>query len=197
MADNYLEKRMDDYRNGRLSPARRNAKLTPGGTPAGKVSFQLEVSRVFVAMQNRQLCEAVSRSYAEAGCKVAFCGSDRTGGTEMAQRFGLMFCPVEGLCADKANRMLELVAERWRVVDMIITDIPGIDCPPEAKFLIVASTDDYAALNDSYRNGFSAVVYKASATSRLTEKTVKSIVGNVLLQGCNADVNILTKVKLS
>ncbi len=196
MADNYLEKRMDDYRNGRLSSARRNSKLTPGGSPAGKVGFQLEVSRVFVALECRQLREAISRGYAEVGCRVAFCGSDRVEDTETAQRFGLMFCPVEGLRADEVNRMLELVAERWHGVDLIITDVPGIDRPRGAKLLIVASADGYSELRNSYSEELSSVVYEMQHDCRLSDKAVKSIVGNVLLQGCNADVEIFTKLNI-
>ncbi len=194
MADNYLEKRMDDYRNGRLSPTYRTQKLTPGGKPSGTVGFQLEVSRVFVAMECRQLRDAIARAFAGAGCRVAFCGTDRAAGTEAAQRFGLMFCPVDGLKADAVNRMLALVGTRWHGIEMVVTGIGAVAPESRAKMLFVTPADSYDRLAGSSNGGFSAVVYSGQPDGQLSGPEVKAIVENTLLQGCNASVCILTKL---
>lgn len=190
MADNYLEKRMDDYRSGRLSPSHRNQKLTPGGKPSGMVGFQLEVSRVFVAMECPQLREAISRGFADAGCRVAFCGTDRAAGTKEAQRFGMMFCPVDRLDADTADRMIALVSERWHGVDLVVTDMAGISAGSQAKMLVVASKSRCAEPTD----GCSAVIYAAPAGGQFSEKEVQVITQSVLLQGCNAGMRVLTEL---
>lgn len=196
MADNYLEKRMDDYRNGRLSLSRKTSKLTPSGNLSGRVSFQLAVSRVFVAMENVQLRDAISRAYAEAGCKVAFCGIDRTVGTELAQRHGMMFCPVSEMSAEKVNRMFSLVCERWHGVELLITDMPYLHTTDVSIILIVASSDIFHELKSSYAEGFSSIVYSSPIVTELPDNLMKSIVNNALFQGCNADMAVLTELNI-
>lgn len=196
MADNYLEKRMDDYRNGRLSSTRKTSKLTPTGTTAGRVGFQLAVKRVFIAMKSTTLRDAIFKGFAEVGCKVAFCGMDRVAGTESAQRYGMMFCPVERLESENVEKMCELVEKRWHGIDLLITDIPLLHCPDNAKLLIVASADSYEKLRETYSAPYSSIVYCSLADSELSEELVKPIVDNVLLQGCNADSSILTELNI-
>lgn len=196
MADNYLEKRMDDYRNGRLSSSRKTSKLTPSGNPSGRVSFQLAVSRVFVAMENVQLRYAISRAYAEAGCKVAFCGIDRAVGTEMAQRHGMMFCPVSEMNAEMVNRMLSLVCERWHGVELLLTDMPYLHTADVSTMLIVASNDTFPELTKLYAEDFSSIVYSFPDVTGLPENLVKSVVNNALFQGCNTDMAILTELNI-
>ena len=71
MADNYLEKKMEEYRSGALSkPAAR--RLSPTGERPGTVSFRIDQLRVLVTDASDDVGRAVVRKLRGAGCRVAF-----------------------------------------------------------------------------------------------------------------------------
>lgn len=93
MADNYLERRMEDYRAGCPTPGahvRPVAKDTPQRVP-----LRLTPCMVFIDdCGYAPLIDAVVRAYREAGCKVAFTMADRRAGNALAQSCGAQFYPA-------------------------------------------------------------------------------------------------------
>ena len=79
MADNYLEKKMEEYRSGVLSrPYARRVSLT--GSRPGTVSFKIDPLRVLVTDASDDVGRAVVTRLREAGCRVAFaCADDKAG----------------------------------------------------------------------------------------------------------------------
>ncbi|MDY3858880.1 MAG: hypothetical protein SO006_08505 [Muribaculaceae bacterium] len=92
MADNYLERKMEEYRSGKSKPAVRR-RLTPSGQKSGQITLPYPDVRVFVIGPDEKLI----RAFADAGAHVSFCCDD----TErhktlrlLAEQTGARFYPL-------------------------------------------------------------------------------------------------------
>ena len=114
MADNYLEKKMDEHRRGAaVSPVRRRLSLT--GERPGSVSLKIEPLRVLVSDVADEYAAAVVRKLRDAGCRVAFVSSDDKAGRALAQSTGSRYYPSslgDGAAAD--------LAATWGGLDAVI-----------------------------------------------------------------------------
>lgn len=75
MADNYLEKRMEEYRAGKLAPKTRvivrdNRPMKPG---EGAYSLTFPPMRVVIFGGETAMVGAVARKFRGVGCQVAIC----------------------------------------------------------------------------------------------------------------------------
>ena len=117
MADNYLEKRMDDYRSGRLNVKRPivAASNTARRSPlAGK--------RVLVTGGANGIGRAIVAAFRKEDCRVALFDSDRKNGNEVAQQMGARFYPCDlAETAQIGNRMQQLFDD-WGDLDIIINN---------------------------------------------------------------------------
>lgn len=97
MADNYLEKRMDDYAKGRLS-GRPSARRASG--------LKYPARTVLVVNAGCDKSRAVIKTLVDAGCKVAFTARDNKLGAAVAQQCGARFYPMAlgAAVADMATR---------------------------------------------------------------------------------------------
>ncbi|MCM1348580.1 MAG: hypothetical protein NC338_04140 [Firmicutes bacterium] len=109
MADNYLEKRMEDYLRG---------------TPAGKNSYKISRNvfrepmpqrHVIMMGQVNDLAKSIMVKLSGCGCKVAFTSSNDTTPSKLAQETGALFVP-----GSNVDRMLEVAKSRWGTIDFII-----------------------------------------------------------------------------
>lgn len=90
MADNYLEKRMDDYAHGRLG-----TKTTSSARRSGYASIKYPHQQVLILNCDASPAgEAILRILVEAGCTVCFTAFDRKEGNRMAQTCGGRFYPL-------------------------------------------------------------------------------------------------------
>lgn len=109
MADNYLEKKMEEHARGVV---KRVTALTVKGT----VRLPIPSRRIFIDVAD--VCAApysqIVRAFAEAGCRVAFCGSDNTAGNRAAQALGARFLPFD------PARAVARAARTWGGLDMYI-----------------------------------------------------------------------------
>ncbi len=112
MADNYLEKRMDDYRNGRIGQS--NSSHRTNG------SLKYPHLTVMVANASGDIGRSVIRSFTEAGGLVIFTCQNRNEGQNIAQSCGGRYYPLslEQIAADLCKR-----GER-------INAIIGLECNP-------------------------------------------------------------------
>ncbi len=101
MADNYLEKRMEDYVRGRQVSAPRHAGPRPGW-----LNLRYPPLTVFVRNADTSAGEAVVGLFVQSGCKVVFTASGRKSGTDVARRCGGRFYPVDtpSMLADMHRR---------------------------------------------------------------------------------------------
>lgn len=109
MADNYLEKQMEDYRAGRLG------KHTVGA--AGRSDRR----KVFVAVSCDRLAEVVAGLRSKADIYVAFTGMPWREGNLLAQCTGAQFIPLSERCPDIDSAIL--LAESMKgLMDEVVCD---------------------------------------------------------------------------
>ena len=138
MADNYLEKKMEEYRSGALSkPAAR--RLSPTGERPGTVSFRIDQLRVLVTDASDDVGRAVVRKLRGAGCRVAFVSPDIKDGRTLSQATGSRFYPVP-----VAHDIMADITEAWGGLDALVViggDIPS-DIPTGGlrRIIILADT---------------------------------------------------------
>lgn len=101
MADNYLEKRMEDYARGRMSAPSRRAGARPGW-----LSVRCPSLVALVVDADRHGGAEVVETFVQAGSKVMFTASDAKVGAALAQKVGGRFypCPVADAVADMERR---------------------------------------------------------------------------------------------
>lgn len=80
MADNFLEKRMADYREGRLAAVR-----------SGRASVAKDALAIHV---DGSECSELVKALRRYGAKVSFSGLAGKAGAELAQQSGSTFCPM-------------------------------------------------------------------------------------------------------
>lgn len=116
MADNYLEKRMEDYRR---SCGGGHAKQLGVSRLQGMVCEKIVLPRIMLLadLQYRPYAADIVTRMAGVGCKVAFTHPIFTQGQKMAQRTSGLFVP-NASPVSLADTMLK----RWGGVDMIIFD---------------------------------------------------------------------------
>ena len=108
MADNYLEKRMEEFRSGKLAIK----KAIPGIKPKAR--------RVVIAGGCHGIARDKALEFRKSGCRVAVFDSDEVAGKEMAHDHGIRFHRVD--LEDEStvsNEMLSLLSA-WRGVDTIV-----------------------------------------------------------------------------
>lgn len=83
MADNYLERKMEDYRAGRTGSFRisRPGKRVPG--------------RIFIVGTDSEAVERLALLFVRKGWKVAMADSDMKRGRKLAQENGLQHHPID------------------------------------------------------------------------------------------------------
>lgn len=98
MADNYLEKRMEDYRSGRLPKARTSRSRT-------RAALEFPAMRICILGITEATTAVITRLVA-TGCRVAFTAAAGVDGTKTAQTCGGRFYPCSA-----AEMMLSLEKE--------------------------------------------------------------------------------------
>lgn len=137
MADNYLERKMEEHLAGHGVVYR--PKLTPSGRKPGEIVFKFPSRRVFVTGGASGIGKAIVKSFAESGCKVAFCDSDSKEGTRTAQALGARFYPVDVTDVAALEKCMEDIFGLWGDIDVLVNNV-GIGC---FKPLAESSVDDF------------------------------------------------------
>ncbi|WP_301184809.1 hypothetical protein [uncultured Duncaniella sp.] len=119
MADNYLERRMEEYRTGRLAS---HSKSTPGmRRPHKQCELVLSYPPMNVIVIGpcdtlATLVTATVSAFTGVGSKVAFTSGDPKGSSILAQRTGARYYPssftLDAIVGD--------IAERWGDIDVVV-----------------------------------------------------------------------------
>ena len=117
MADNYLEKKMDEHR--RAAAVRPSARrLSPVGERRGYVSFKIDELRIFVTDASSEIGSAIVRRLRDGGCKVAFAAAEDKAGRALAQESGARHYP-----ASFSGSVVGDIAKSWGGIDvLVVTD---------------------------------------------------------------------------
>lgn len=136
MADNYLEKKMDDYRRGANTRTPRRSYTNP----AAARYLTVEPQRIVAVLSNHALLEAVlSLMQGLPGVKVAFAGSDTRAGTQLAQATGALFVPSDPHDETTPAKVTSEAIKRWESVDTLLTDNPSLALSADPASLAAAS----------------------------------------------------------
>lgn len=129
MADNYLERRMEDYRAGKLAPAHRRAVSAARAVRReGELILKFPRLRVLVAGSAGGTGEAVVRAFREIDCRVDFLDADYTVGNALAQKSGARFYRTDLGCGEKLEENLSRVfADRGDIDVMVLDPAIGAD----------------------------------------------------------------------
>ncbi len=125
MADNYLEKRMDDYRSGRLS-VRRRAGMSPRAVAgrAGDMVVPFPPMRILVVSGSLSpLAAEIVRQARDLGISVALMSAARREATSLSQSAGARLCLSMSYDAVFAD-----LDRHWGGVDVVLAD-EGVDDP--------------------------------------------------------------------
>lgn len=143
MADNYLERRMEEYRSGALAKNKRN--LSPSGNKPGKFSIDFPPRRVYVTGGASGIGAAIVKAFCDAGCRVAFCDIDPDKGTETARKCGAQFHPLDVTDVQVLEASLAKVRHAWGDIDIIINNVGISHFMPFEE----ATLDDFQKVMDT------------------------------------------------
>lgn len=128
MADNYLEKKMEEYRSGKLG--RKSPSQAAAIRRKGELTVKFPQLRVYVTGGAGGIGRAIVKAFRETDCRVAFCDIDRKGGTLFAQETGSRFYPLDVTDADGLERSLTDVTNEWGNIDVIVNNVGIGDFKP-------------------------------------------------------------------
>lgn len=140
MADNYLERRMEDLRSGRLSP---NASRTAAPRKSC-LQIPFPSRRVLVTGGANGIGLAVSRAFLKAGCKVAVLDCDKVNGERLAREEGARFCHVDLSDTEATRKVITDLFDAWRDIDIVVSNA-GVG---HFKPLEECSVDDFRKVLD-------------------------------------------------
>ncbi len=145
MADNYLERRMEDYRAGKLG-ARKSPTATSSKAREGYLQIPFPPRRVFVTGGAGGIGRAIVLAFRKAGCPVSFCDKDEKRGRALAQEAGAEFHPVDVSDTDRLTAAVQHVLHHRGDIDILINNVgiadfrPLTDCSP-ADFMHTLSVN--------------------------------------------------------
>ena len=126
MADNYLEKRMEELRNGKIS-----GELHKYSTPVRRsgLNFSFPSKRICIISENRYMTET-AKMFVKAGSKVALMHTDTVSGQEMAQKDGIKYYPLPHQEISESQSSIDQTIRSdfhnllrcWRDIDILIVD---------------------------------------------------------------------------
>lgn len=142
MADNYLEKKMEEYRAGKLG--RQRHATTPHSAPRQPGEFDNMI--VYVTGGASGIGRAIVDRFRKAGAWVAFCDIDSKAGAATSQATGSQFHPLDVSDSNALERSLRAVADRHGRIDIIVNNAGIGNFKPLAE-TTVTDFDSILAVN--------------------------------------------------
>lgn len=145
MADNYLERRMEDLKAGRLG-----GTAAKGAARAKKpgIEFPWQPRRVAIIGNISDATEHIARGYLKAGCKVAVFDTEKAEGDALAYKIGIRFCHVDYTTPQLLAPAFDQLLKAWRGVDIIVTTDFCIEAEETLKELLTGHHRQYPIPTD-------------------------------------------------
>ena len=127
MADNYLERRMDEYRRSQQGATVKHVRPTLSTLRPGQVAVDYPAMRVLVTDGTSPSGQAIIKSFRQFACRVAFTATDSAAANILAQQTGAQYHP------GAAERALERLAAAGDPAELIIdldNSLPDHDTLP-------------------------------------------------------------------
>ncbi len=123
MADNYLERRMEDYRAGKLSVARSVRKVVSSGRAKGDLLVHYPRLRVLVIGGAHGIGKAVVKAFRSVDCRVAFIDSDGVAGNAVSQCLGARFYHADVADSARLEKCMTDVFDVWGDIDVLVNNV--------------------------------------------------------------------------
>lgn len=120
MADNFIEQRMEDLRNGKLSASNRSQAST--SRRKGFLQIAFPQRRVLVTGGANGIGLAVTKAFVKAGCKVAVVDVDREAGEKLAHDEGIRFYNVDVADSHALEKALADLLAAWKDLDIVVSN---------------------------------------------------------------------------
>lgn len=144
MADNYLERKMEDYRSGKGGTSKiKRVSLNP---KQGTVNVKFPPRRVFVTGGASGIGRAIVEAFRKVDCRVAFCDIDTKAGMSTAQATGAQFYPVDVRDVNALEACMTRLLDAWGDIDVIVNNV-GLGCFVPLVESTVDDFDNVLALN--------------------------------------------------
>lgn len=117
MADNYLERRMEDMKAGRLRP---HVQHKTSALRKGYLEFPFPPRRVLVVGGTQGLPLDIVRMFLKTGSKVAVFDTDKPLGDSLAYKEGIRYYNLEDPSSESITSAFANLLQAWRDVDIII-----------------------------------------------------------------------------
>lgn len=144
MADNYLERKMEDYRSGKSGASKiKRVSTTP---KQGTVNVKFPPRRVFVTGGASGIGRAIVEAFRKADCRVAFCDIDAKAGMLTAQATGAQFYPVDVRDVNALESCMTRILDTWGDIDVIVNNV-GLGCFVPLVESTIDDFDNVLALN--------------------------------------------------
>lgn len=121
MADNYLERRMEELRSGKIAASVKPQRRPSGSSQAGKISLDFKPKRVLIIGDTSRLADALISTYRKAGCSVALLSTPSPEGERLAHDCGIRFCPCDLSDSDVFCRHFDNLLKAWRGLDIMVS----------------------------------------------------------------------------
>lgn len=131
MADNYIERRMEELRSGALARKSTRPNQVAPSMGEGMVTMRYPRMRVLVCGAGGPLCERLVRVLRDTGFRVAFTCSDDVRGTELARATGSQFHNIIASDSAALEGCLRMLVRNWHDVDVMVLNCAeaGSACP--------------------------------------------------------------------
>lgn len=149
MADNYLEKKYEEYQS------RKNTG-TATGYGKKKVNTLHKTRRVFITEGTGDLGRVIVKAFRRAGHRVAFGGMDEEAGKLLAEKTGTTFCHANINDKVSLTNCLQHMLEDWGDLDILVNNTSDNKVTP----IIETSIEDF-------EQNLSANLLSTFVTSRL------------------------------
>lgn len=116
MADDYIGRKMEDLRAGRLG----GQAVSPQTPRKGILQIPFPSRRVVVAVEKEDICREVSRSFAKSGCRVSVIHPERSVTDELSKE-GIRIYTLEGDVKDGIEVAMRNLLGAWHDVDVVVT----------------------------------------------------------------------------
>jgi len=122
MADNYLERRMEDYRAGKLSVARSARRVVSSGVAKGDLLVHYPRLRVFVAGGAHGIGKSIVKAFRSVDCRVAFIDSDAVAGNAVSQCLGARFYHADVVDQVRLEKCMADIFAVWGDIDVLVNN---------------------------------------------------------------------------
>lgn len=164
MADNYLEKQMEDFRSGKLGVVRRHSVM-----PSGRVCSLLNASsRVLVVASGMDFARIALDALAPAGGKMALLIEGSAEASVLTQQLGVRYYPQKSLPdSGMIEKAIADIRHCWHCEPEILSDV---DAEIAGSPVWVCKTDE-SADEKVVQRGINAVMALAENGARMVVET--------------------------